>query len=271
VIEPIGPRARRGPVVLVRLGNEGSPAAATFAARVAHHAQVDLRVAQTWASSITSARELDATMLVVSALPDRWVPRRMAARRASWLVARTGCVVASISPTLSGLPRTCVAAVDFSAASIRAAQMALLVLQDCGTLVLVHVRPAYHLSSAQHSVRSAGTSDDVAVQFKRLRAELWEYAPPGAVIDTQMESGETVDQVLSVAREVEADLVAVGVHAPRARNRLFDFGTAARALRRASCSVLASPVARVTRAFHVDSGRQYWATAPEWLEAALPR
>ena len=270
MIEPIGPRARRGPVVLVRVGDEVSPAAATFAARAARHTRVDLRVSHTWASSVTTARELDATVIVVSALPDRWVPRRIAARRTSWLVARTGCAVVSVSPTLSVLPRICVAAMDFSAASIRAAQMALLVLQDCGMLVLVHVRPAHDLSSAQHSARSAGTSDDIAVRFKRLRAELGECAPPGTVIDTQMESGETVGQVLSVAREVEADLVAVGVHSARVRNRIVDFGTAARTLRRAPCSVLASPVARVTRAFRGDGSSRYWATAPEWPESTAP-
>jgi nucleotide-binding universal stress UspA family protein len=163
-----------------------------------------------------------------------------------------------------------VVAIDFSVASIRAAEMALLVMGDCGTLMLVHVRPAHDFSSAQHSARSAGTSDVIADRFERLREELLEHAPAGTVIETQMESGGIVDQVLSVAREVGADLIVVGVHSTRASNRIVDFGTAASLLRRAPCSVLASPVSRVARVFHGDTGSRYWATAPEWLNSASP-
>jgi hypothetical protein len=51
-----------------------------------------------------------------------------------------------------------------------------------------------------------------------------------------MEPGGIVDEVLSVAREVEADLIAVGVHPPRVTNRVFDFGSAASlASRRVHC------------------------------------
>ena len=268
MIEPLGHRARRGPVVLAMHDAETSPAAATFARLAARRAGVDLRIGQTSASTARTARELDATMIVVSALPDRWAPLRVSRRKASWLLAHTGCAVVSVSSTLTELPRRCVAAIDFSVASIRAAQMALLVLDDCGTLMLVHVRRAHDLSSAQHSVRSAEASDAIGDRFKRLREALLAHAPAGAVIETQMESGGIVDQVLSVAREVGADLIVVGVHAIRARNRIVDFGTAASLLRRAPCSVLASPVARVARVFHGDTGSQYWATAPEWFDSA---
>jgi nucleotide-binding universal stress UspA family protein len=163
-----------------------------------------------------------------------------------------------------------VAAIDFSVASIRAAQVALLVMGDCGTLMLVHVRPAHDLSSAQHTVRSAATNDVIAARFKRLRAELAEHAPAGAVIETQMESGGIVHQVLSVAREVGADMIAVGMHSPRARTLTIDLGTAASLLRRAPCSVLASPVSRVARIFGGGTGSRYWATAPEWLDSTSP-
>jgi hypothetical protein len=69
---------------------------------------------------------------------------------------------------------------------------------------------------------------------------------------------------------VGADLIAVGMHPPRARNRLVDFSTGARLLRQAPCSVLASPVSRVARVFHGDTGDRYWATGPEWFDVALP-
>ena len=271
MIELIGIPARRGPVVLALRETELSPsAAATFAALAARRAGVDLRTGQTSTASARTARELDATMLVVSVLPNWWAPLGMSARKASWLIAHTGCAVVSVSPTLATLPRRCVAAIDFSAASIRAAQMALLLLDDCAALTLVHVRPARDLSSAQHTVRGAMTTDAIAVRFKRLQSELLEHAPAGTVIETQTESGEIVDQVLSVAREVGSDLITVGVHSPRASNRIVDFGTAAGLLRRAPCSVLASPVSRVARVFHSDAGDRNWATAPELLDWTTP-
>ena len=259
-------RGRRGPIVLALGAEETSSVAVTFARLAARRASVDLRTGQTPSSSARTARELDATMIVISALPDRWGPLGMSARRASWLIAHTGCAVVAVSPTLTTLPRRCVAAIDFSLASIHAAEMALLMLEDCGTLTLVHVRPARDLSSAQHTARGAVTTDAIAAHFKRLRADLLEHAPAGTVIETQMESGEIVEQILSVAREVEADLIVVGVHSRRAIDRIIDFGTAAQLLRRAPCSVLASPVSRVARVFRGESGSAYWATAPEWLD-----
>jgi nucleotide-binding universal stress UspA family protein len=156
---------------------------------------------------------------------------------------------------------------DFSPASIRAVQLALLIIEDCGTLTLVHVRPANDLSSAQHTARSARTSDEIADRFTRLAVQLRDFAPPGVVIETQMESGEVVDQVLSVAREVDAQLIAIGVHAARMRNRIVDYGFAADTLRRASCSVLASPATRVARVFRDDNESHYWTTAPDESES----
>jgi nucleotide-binding universal stress UspA family protein len=276
LIEPIGLAAGRGPVVLVARGDETASApqtltaAAAFAGRVAHHTRVDLRLGRTLAASARIARELDATLVVVSAMESRWDPHFWSARTASWLVARTGSPVASVSPAFAALPRTCVAAVDFSAASLRAVQCALLMLDTCGTLILTHVRPARHLTRPQHAVRGAVGGYRVADLFERLRAELRDEAPPGAVISAQTESGGIVDQILSVAREVEADLIAVGMHPTRVTNRLFDLGSAAALLRRATCTVLASPAPRPVAAVRRDRWSRYWTTSPDLSEPPVP-
>jgi nucleotide-binding universal stress UspA family protein len=167
-----------------------------------------------------------------------------------------------VSPALAALPRTCVAAVDFSVASVRAVRLALLALDDCGTLTLVYVAPLLDLSRPQRAVPWAVRGADVAGLFERLRVDLGDYARPGTVIETRMESGGIVDEVLSVAREVEADLIAVGVHPPRVTNRLFDFGSAASLLHRATCTVLASPAPRPPSSLVYRFG---WATLPVQL------
>jgi hypothetical protein len=139
-------RSRRGPVVLAAPEDETSRAAETFARRVADRAHVELHVGPTTSGSARIARDLDATLVVVPAMSHRWVPRGGSAQSASRLVARTGCPVASVSPALAARPRTCIAAVDFSVASGRAVRLALLVLDDCGTLTLIYVAPLLDLS-----------------------------------------------------------------------------------------------------------------------------
>ena len=99
---------------------------------------------------------------------------------------------------------------------------------------------------------------------------LWDDAPFGAVIATQMESGGIVDEVLSVAWEVEADLIAVGVEPPRVTNRGFDFGSAASLLHRATCTVLASPAPR-SSVIGRDRWRRYRTSSPPAESLGLAR
>jgi hypothetical protein len=143
-------------------------------------------------------------------------------------------------------------------------------LDDCGTQTLIYVAPLLDLSWPQHAVPCAVRGADVAGLFDRLRMDLWDYAPLGAAIETQMASAGIVDEVLSVAREVEADLIAVGVPPPRVTNRLLDFGLAATLLRRATCTVLASPAPR-SSVIGRDRWRRYRTSSPPAESLGLAR
>ena len=265
MIEAIRSTPRRGPVVLATSTDDTSLAAAVFARRVANRAGVALRVAATPSESVRVARVFGATVVVVPAPPHRRVSRGVSGEIAPWVVARSGCPVASVSPELDHLPRTCVAAVDFSDASIRAVQSALLMLDDCGKLLLVYVAPLRNLSRPRHAESGAILRADIDGLFERLQVELRAYAPLGAAIEAQVETGEMIDEVLSVAREVEADLIAVGVRS-RVTDRLFDFGSATRLLDRATCTVVASPAHRSSHAIWPDGWHPQWISSPDWFE-----
>ena len=126
--------------------------------------------------------------------------------------------------------------------------------------MLVYVAPLRNLSRPRHA-ESAILHAHIDALFERLQVELRAYAPLGAAIEAQVETGEKIEEVLSVAEEVEADLIAVGVRS-RVTDRLFDFGSATRLLERATCSVVASPAPRSSHAVWPSGWRPRWPSQP---------
>jgi nucleotide-binding universal stress UspA family protein len=134
-----------------------------------------------------------------------------------------------------------IAAVDFSPASIRAAEAALLTVSDDGTVILAHVPPPMTLSRSASDRTGAPSGVDVAEAFERLRAELRPHLPPGATLETRQLEGNPATALLELASLLDADLVTIGRHSRNAIERLFVGSVATTVIHGASCSVLASP------------------------------
>ena len=202
---------------------------------------LDVRIGQPTSEIARVAHEIDATLIVVGAAPHRRLRHLVSGQRASQILRRSSCPVVSVAPALTSLPRQVVAAVDFSPASIRAVQSALLVADDYATLTLVHVTPPTDLSRPLEAASGGMVGGSVAGSFERLRDELRAYLPPGVTVETRIEFGAVIDDVLAIGEEVEADLIAVGTRGPNVIEQFFVGSVAADTLHLATSSVIASP------------------------------
>lgn len=187
------------------------------------------------------AREVSATLIVMGSAPHRRFRRVTSGDRAAQVLHSAGCPVVSVPPTFSELARTVVAAVDFGPASVRAAQAALLVVNDGGIVVLTHVMPPLIHAAALSAVEPTEPEGDVHEMFDRLREELRPYTPAGVKIETRLITDDAVNGILSSVDHLGADLVAVGTHGQGLVARWLLGSVAESVLHRTDRPVLASP------------------------------
>ncbi len=129
---------------------------------------------------------------------------------------------------------------DFSAASVRAAEEALALIGSGGTLSLVHVKPTDDLllRVADRSVRE-NYDKDVADLFDRLIGSL--TVPESVTVKCVVMEGNPADQMIKFAADQQADLIASGSSGLGLLERLMVGSVATRIIRRSTVSVLVVP------------------------------
>jgi nucleotide-binding universal stress UspA family protein len=209
---------------------------------------LDVRVGQTSREIRDLAREIDATAIVLAAQPHGLFGQAITGVRATQVLRGAPCPVLTVETTFAELPRKIIAAVDFSPASVRAAQAALMLAADNSIVTLVYVaEPFVHpRESARATLRK-----DIAVLFGRLRDELAPYTPAGSILQTRELEGEVVQQLLQCANSLGAELIATGTAGPGLIERMFLGSTATSLIHLARCSVIASPSPRATEAVDI--------------------
>jgi len=188
-----------------------------------------------------AAEALDATVVVVGAAPHRFLRHTVAGQRAAQLLRKLGCPVLSVTADQTELPRRVMAAVDFSPASMRAAEAALLLVDDNAHVTLLHVAPEFVFGELFADASQRVVAADVGRAIERLRDDLYRHAPDGVTIDTRVVAGGVVNAVLALADDARADLIAVGTHGPNVIERFFIGSVAGILLHVAPTNVLASP------------------------------
>jgi nucleotide-binding universal stress UspA family protein len=116
-----------------------------------------------------AARDCSATMIVVGAAPHQRVNHIVAGERAVHVLRASRVPVLSVPPGFEALPRNILVAIDFAPASIRAAQAALLLLGNGGTLTLLHVLSP--LLGDRCAIEDTNPVDTIQTLFARARAE----------------------------------------------------------------------------------------------------
>jgi len=216
------------------------------------------------------AREVSATIIVMGSAPHRRFRHVASGDRAAQVLHSAGCPVLSVPPTFSDLPRIVVAAVDFGPASVRAAQAALLVVGDGGTVVLTHVMPPLVRPAALGAPEATEPAVGVHEMFDRLREELRPRTPAGVTVETRLITDDPVNGILSSADHLDADLIAVGTRGQGLVARLVLGSVAESVLHRTERPVLASPPPLPAEALEIwrrvtgvasSSREQEWASA----------
>ena len=216
------------------------------------------------------ARERGATLVVVGAAPHQRVNRMIGGERAVQVLRSSSVPVLSVPPGITELPRQIVVAVDFAPASVRAAQAALLLVADGGTLTLLHVLSPALSDAPLRDETGRDPATAVQTMFERLRDELRPYVPSGVTIETRVTTGDPIDGIFSAAAATGAALIAVGTHGPRFLERLFVGSVASTVVHTAEQPVLAVPSPPPAEALEFwlrVAGTASTANPREWEEA----
>lgn len=200
------------------------------------------------------ARERDSSLIVVGAGRHARRDRIFGGERALRAIRAADRPVLAVRGEFRGLPTNAVVGTDFSPASVRAARAALLMLGEGGRLVLVNVTPAIELPTVPPTLILRDTSFEALVSrwredaaaasarcFEQLREELRPHVPRDVTVETRTRTGDVQEQLLTVANEVGAQLLAVGTHGPGIIERFFLGSVATDVLREFACSVLIAP------------------------------
>ena len=187
------------------------------------------------------ARDRSATMIVVGAAPHQRVNRIVAGERAVHVLRASRVSVLSVPPGFEALPKNILVGLDFSPASIRAAQAALLFLGKGGTLTLLHVLSPLLGDAPLRDIASRNPVDTIQTLFARARAELKPFVPDDVTIETRVRTADDADGIVGCADAIGADLIVVGTHGPRLLERVLLGSVASNVVHSATQAVLAVP------------------------------
>jgi nucleotide-binding universal stress UspA family protein len=216
------------------------------------------------------ARDRSATMIVVGAAPHQRVNHIVAGERAVHVLRASSVPVLSVPPGFEALPRNVLVGVDFAPASIHAAQAALLLLGNGGTLTLLHVLSPLLGDAPLRDTAGRNPTDAIQTLFARVRSELQPFVPANVTIETRVRTDDDADGIVSAANGIGADLVVVGTHGPRLLERVFLGSVASSVVHSAAQAVLAVPPPSSAEALQLwlrISGTATSAEPREWAEA----
>jgi len=149
--------------------------------------------------------------------------------------------VLAVASTARGLPKSAVAAVDFSPASMAAAVLAGTLLDDGGTLVLAHVG-----SFGDAKARPGDLIDlyRAGVQTRLEEAVRLVNGQVAPAVESVTLHGQVSEALLNFAEESSCDLISLGGHERGLVNRILLGSVRTRIVRGAKCSVLIAPPTR---------------------------
>lgn len=190
-------------------------------------------------SIVRKARELRARRILLGLGRHGIMERFLGTETALRVVRLADRPVVAVPGGMDRLPRTAVAAVDFSAFSVRAVRAALPLLKTPAGLHLVHVTSGVESLPFQSEEWRHAYDREVEERLSELEKEL--DLPRGWTVTTAVRNGQPSEEVVRYAGEVDADLIAAGSHGHSFVGRLVLGSVSTRILRAAECAVLVAP------------------------------
>ena len=189
---------------------------------------------------VEAARECAARLIVIGTGVHGHVGRHVFGERALQILSLADRPVLVVPPgARAGSVSSAIVAVDFSAASLRAARAALPLVSVGGRLTLLHVKVGDPLNDTMVGWPDAEYVQECEqrfVEFIRLLPEL-----PGVLVETLCLHGDPADVIAHQATASTAGLIACGRLGHAFVERLFVKSTSSDLVRRATCPVLVAP------------------------------
>jgi nucleotide-binding universal stress UspA family protein len=184
------------------------------------------------------ANNTGAALIAMGIGPHGAIQRALGGEMAIAVIRRTRVPVIAVARDAVVPARVIVVATDFSAASERAARLALLLAGDTAAVHIVHAWRGPDRGEVGGTWTSlyraeAERSCDAVVRALPM--------PRHARVTIHTPQGDASKTILAVAQEHDADLISVGSHGRRFLDRLTLGSVSDAVLRSARCSVLVAP------------------------------
>jgi len=186
------------------------------------------------------AEESGASLIVMGLGKHDLYERVFGSETALRVMQRSRVPVLAVPQNWIGIPRRVLIAVDFGAASLRAARAAMRVVAPGSSLCFAHVAPAIGLP---------GDDDDLAAIYRaNVDEELGRFisraeVPDDVTVARTTLYGDTAEALLRAARDQHADMIVAGTHGLSALARLLIGSVASKLIRGAQCAVLVASAA----------------------------
>ena len=188
---------------------------------------------------VATAERLHAEMIVIGRRHQNPLDKLLGGETTLEIVRMTSIPVLAVGDTFL-TPTSVVVATDFSAASTRAARLAVQLFGNHGSLYLVHVDPGLEPELEEYGLRERRHSPgDFSSLFRKQREEI--QAPPDILIENVTLSGKPAERILYFARTISADVVACGPHGRNGLERFLLGSVSTALLRNSSCALLIAP------------------------------
>ena len=177
------------------------------------------------------AEDERAELIVMGLRPYAFLDRVFRDEAALAVIRHASVPVLAVTPELTRLPRSIAVAVDFSRASIAAARVAMTLVEDGGSLLLVYVEPPVERLTGGGEGFGVIYAQGVSAAFARLRQEL--RGSRNVDIETLVLNGRVAGELLSFTERADVDVLAVGSQRHSIAHRAF-LGSVTTALARAA-------------------------------------
>jgi nucleotide-binding universal stress UspA family protein len=190
------------------------------------------------AATIANVARSTGASLVIMGLGGHGLIDRVIGDELVLKVLRLGTVpVLGVAPSFRRLPLNVLAAIDFSASSVRAFATAVRIVQPDATAIVAHVVTP-DLDPVNWNGATAAFQGTIGRALDRVIAEV---GFGDMTIERKILAGDPAKELLRVAETSRPDLIVTGSHGHNFLSRLLLGSVSTRLVRKASCSILVVP------------------------------
>ncbi len=188
---------------------------------------------------VRKSGDLRADLVIMGLGKHRAVDRLFGGETALQVARLAHVPILAVPPGCTKLPHSAVVGVDFSEFSLQAARACLSLLRKPAELHLVHVISGLEFLPTVPTEWRHEYEGDLSKRLEEVRDELG--LPEDCDVRMHVLAGDPGPEVLSYAKEVEADIVVAGSHGHSFIGRILMGSVSTRLIRGAECSVLLAP------------------------------